>query len=237
MNKKSSSVVRVLVAALSTWGASASAQTFSLTPVCAPGLCGASSLGSLASKPAGIRGESQYIQVDVAATTLLQFSSEHVSISAFANGQPFTSSGAFGANASNGGIGIALGRMDNAYHPGCPADVSDTKVEFAIERFGWNDIYGSQILNCASFNKSALHGVWKVRISIYAECIGTTCFASASVTDASSSALLASVSSSGIPLMNPTIARHNWYAVTNFANEPLNYSASFWVLNQSYSSY
>ncbi|NNC01517.1 hypothetical protein HJC10_01420 [Corallococcus exiguus] len=111
------SLIRGLVVAVMSWGASASAQTsFSLTPPCAPGLCGASRLGAAAMKPAGAVGDSQYIEVDVAATQLLQ-------------------------------------------------------------------------------------------------------------------------SSSGIALANPNTARRPWYAVTHFAAEPFNYSATFWVRSESYNSY
>jgi hypothetical protein len=237
MNRKSSTAVRILAVSFLAWGASASAQSFSLTPPCAPGLCGASRIGGAASKPAGAVSEEQYIEVDVDATTLLQSSSEHIAISAFANGQPFTTTGAFGTNAPNGGIGIGLGRIDSASHPSCPADASDTKVEFAIEQFAWNDIYGSQILHCVSFNKSALTGVWKIRIGVFVECVGTTCNASATVENASTFALLGSVSNTGIPLKNPNTARRPWYAVTNFAAEPFNYSASFWVRTEMYSPY
>ncbi|WP_171810518.1 hypothetical protein [Corallococcus exiguus] len=232
------SLIRGLVVAVMSWGASASAQTsFSLTPPCAPGLCGASRLGAAAMKPAGAVGDSQYIEVDVAATQLLQSSSEHIAISGFANGQPFISSGAFGTNAPNGGIGIALGRIDTASHPSCPADPSDSKVEFAIERFAWNDIYGSDILHCVSFDKAALNGVWKLRIGIYVSCVGTTCSASASLEDPVTFVQFGAVSSSGIALANPNTARRPWYAVTNFAAEPFNYSATFWVRSESYTSY
>ncbi|WP_164012846.1 hypothetical protein [Pyxidicoccus trucidator] len=238
MNRKSSTVVRILAVSLLAWGASASAQSsFSLTPPCAAGLCGASKIGGAASKPAGAVTEEQYLEVDVDATTLLQSSNEHIAISAFANGQPFTTTGAFGTNAPNGGIGIALGRIDNASHPSCPVDSSDTQVEFAIEQFAWNNIYGSQILDCVSFNKSALTGVWKIRIGVFVQCVGTTCNASATVENASTFALLGSVSDTGIPLANPNTARRPWYAVTNFAAEPYNYSATFWVRTEMYSPY
>jgi hypothetical protein len=238
MNRKSSTAVRLLAIAALAWGASASAQaqSFSLTPPCAPGLCGASKIGGLVSKPAGAVSDEQYIEVDVAATQLLQSSSEHIAISAFANGQPFGTSGAFSTTAPNGGIGIAMGRIDNASHPSCPTDSSDTQVEFAIEQFAWGDIYASQILNCVSFNKSALNGVWKLRIGVFVKCVGTTCNASATVENAATFALLGSVSSTGIPLTNPTTVRRPWYAVTNFAAEQFNYSASFWVRTEVYSS-
>ncbi|MCY1032444.1 hypothetical protein OV207_13310 [Corallococcus sp. BB11-1] len=237
MNWKTSSAVRLLALSLFAWGASASAQTFSLTPPCAPGLCGASKIGGAAVKPAGATRETQSIEVDVAATALLQSSSEHIAISGFASGQPFNTTGAFSPNAPNGGIGIALGRIDNAAHPSCPADASDTQVEFAIEQFGWSDIYGSRILDCVSFSKSALSGVWKLRISLFVQCWGATCSAAATVENASTFALLGSVSSTAIPLQNPTIARRPWYAVTNFAAEPFNYSASFWVRDETYTPF
>jgi hypothetical protein len=71
MNSKSSTIARSFAALFLTWGASASAQSFSLTPPCAPGLCGASRVGGWATKPAGAVTEEQYIEVDVNATTLL----------------------------------------------------------------------------------------------------------------------------------------------------------------------
>ncbi|NVJ25621.1 MULTISPECIES: hypothetical protein [Myxococcus] len=230
-------MIRPLVVSLFAWGASASAQDFSLTPPCAPGLCGASQMGVAATKPAGTLLETHYIEVDIAATTLLQSSSEHIAISAFANGQPFDASGAFTTTAPNGGIGIALGRIDTAAHPSCPLDSSNTKVEFAIEQFAWSDIYGSRILHCVSFNKSALTGVWKLRVSVFVECVGTTCSASASVENPVTFALLASVSSTGIPLANPNTTRRPWYSVTNFVDEPFNYSASFWKRAEMYAPY
>jgi hypothetical protein len=200
-------------------------------------LCGASKIGGAALKPAGAVREEQYIEVDVAATTLLQSNDEHIAISAFANGQPFTPKGFWNEpNAPNGGIGIALGRIDRS---NCPADGYDTHVEFAIEQFGWADPTGggSRILDCVSFNKSALTGVWKIRISVFVACVGTTCNASATVENASTFALLGSVSNTGIQLKNPTTARRPWYAVTNLAAQPFNYSASFWVRTEMYSPY
>ncbi|MCP3168490.1 hypothetical protein [Myxococcus qinghaiensis] len=230
-------MIRSLVVSLLAWGTSASAQDFSLTPPCAPGLCGASQLGIRATKPADAVRESQYIEVDISATTLLQNSNEHIAISAFANGAPFGTSGAFSTTAPNGGIGIALGRIDTASHPSCPLDSSNTNVEFAIEQFAWSDIYGSQILHCVSFNKSALTGVWKIRVSVFVECTGATCRASATVENPVTFALLGSVTSTGIPLANPTTVRRPWYAVTNFSDEPYNYSASFWKRTEMYTPY
>lgn len=234
---KPSTVIRSLVVSLLAWGTSVSAQDFSLTPPCAAGLCGASHLGIRGTKPEGAVRETHYIEVDISATTLLQDSNEHIAISTFANGQPFGTSGAFGTTAPNGGIGIALGRIDTASHPSCPLDSSNTKVEFAIEQFAWSDIFGSQILHCVSFNKSALTGVWKIRVAVFVECAGTTCSASATVENPATFALLGSVSSTGIPLANPSTVRRPWYAVTNFSDEPFNYSASFWKRSETYTPY
>lgn len=237
MTRKPSAVIQSLVVAFFAWGASASAQDFTLTPPCAPGLCGAARVGVLATKPAGAIRETHYIEVDIAATELLRNSSEHIAISGFAQGQPFGPTGGFTSVAPNGGIGIALGRIDTAAHPSCPLDASDTKVEFAIEQFAWSDIYGSRILDCVSFDKSALTGVVLLRVSIFVECVGTTCSASASVLELGTIALLATVYDTGIPLANPNTVRRPWYAVTNFVAEPLNYSASFWRRAERYASY
>lgn len=88
-----------------------------------------------------------------------------------------------------------------------------------------------------SFDKSALTGVWKVRVSLFVDCAVTTCSASATVENPVTFVQLASVSNAGIPLANPTTLRRPWYAVTNFVGEPFNYSASFWVRSESYISY
>lgn len=234
MSRKTGRAVGLFAVSFLLWSTAATAQSFFLTPPCAPGLCGASRLGTTTRKAPNAALENQFVEVDVTATALLQSSSEHVAVSTFASGQPSGASGAFTADASNGGIGLALGRLDRAYHPTCPADPFDSKVEFAIETFGWRDIYASRILNCVSFDKSALTGTGTLRLSLTVWCIGTTCNASASVQSLSTYAVLGSVSSNNIMLANPNTSRHIWYAVTNFAPEPYTHGAQFQVRAEGY---
>ena len=107
-------------------------------------------------------------------------------------------------------------------------------VEFAIERFAWNNISASEIKHCVSFSKAALKGVSRLRLSIFVECVGTTCNAYATVENASTFTLLGAVSETGMMLANPTTTRRPWYAVTNFTADFVNYNAWFQVRTEMY---
>jgi hypothetical protein len=226
----------LLVSALLLLGPTpADAQSFTLTPTCAAP-CGRDYLGPVWTKPSGAIYDAHEISVRMDAATLLRSTSQHIAISGMASGRPFLASGSFSTDASNGGIGIALGRIDNVSHAKCPQDTAtDDHVELGIEQFNWRNI-SSQITACTRFSKSLLSANPKLLLNLEIRCMLGDCTASASLRNDATGALLASVTGKAL-VANPTATRNIWYAVTKFATEAVQPSVSFQVLGQTYISY
>jgi len=223
----------LLVSALLFLGStSAEAQTFTLTPTC-PTPCGSDYLGPVWTKPSNAIYDSHTIDVRLTAATLLRSTSQHLAISGLAAGRPFNQDGSFTQDASNGGIGIALGRIDNNPHAKCPVDTAtDDHVELGIEQFSWRNI-SSKITACTRFSKSLLAANPKLLLKLEMGCLLGDCSVSATLYNDQTGALLASVTGKAV-VSNPTATRNIWYAVTKFANETVTPSVTFQVLGQTY---
>jgi hypothetical protein len=183
-------------------------------------------------KPAGALFEEQYLEVDISASAMLQSSVEHVAVSAFAGAPPFNASGQWTADASGGGVGIALGQLGN-----CPGGALSTHVQLGIERFDWGSPMDSNIVACAQIPKTTLASVPTVRLGLFVMCTAGFCDASAWLDNPVSLASLATVSANGILLENPLPRRRIFYAVSNFADEAFNYPATFSVRTENYWTY
>lgn len=214
-------------------GATAAAVTpaFSLNPAFCTPVCGASKLADRSwNKPARASYEDQTVEVDVAASSLLQAGVENVFVSTLSGDQAFTSSGQFTANATGGGIGIVLGSAQPPYHPTCVGANSDNR-QFGIFAYSWGDPWGSTpgMVACKNIAKSLLAS-GTVRISITTGCgpgLAPLCSVTATLTHLSTGAVLASATASGVRLKNPTSARKVWYGVSNYDAASANYPVTF----------
>lgn len=127
-------------------------------------------------------------------------------------------------------MGVALGEISSAYHPACPPDPNDTKVEFAIERFVASGQTGSALVQCVSFNKALLGGVAALKLSVSVHCTpATNCLVVATLRNAASNAMIANLTAN-VVRANTSQARKVWYAVTDFDQaDTKRYSATFEV--------
>ncbi|ADO74159.1 uncharacterized protein STAUR_6402 [Stigmatella aurantiaca DW4/3-1] len=214
--------------------APADAQTFTLTSVCKTP-CGQDYLGPVWTKPGSALFEEHFIQVRLDAAVLMRSASEHIAISGMASGRPFRPGGTFSPDASNGGVGIALGRIDKASHDACPEDTASEYVELGIEQFGWRDPFASKITACTNFRKSLLASNTTVLLSLSIKCSGNLCAVTAGLTHDGTGAQLASVSGYAT-VANPTATRNIWYALTNFQGEKVEPSVTFQVIRQTYTA-
>lgn len=220
-----------------TGSASAAETSFTLTPPICSGVCGASRLSMQKLRPAyPILSETQNTTFNLHATDLLRNSGEHLAVALMASDQPFLTNGAWNSpSAPGGGLGIALGKISSEYHPACPVDPNDTRVEFAIERFVASGVVGSTLVSCVSFPKALLAGAPVLRISINVMCSATAkCWVTATLRNAGSNTVIASVGA-GADRANMVNARRSWYAVTDFDQaDGKRYSARFENLEESY---
>lgn len=212
------------------------AAPFVLTPAPQNTALGASRLTQQALRPVGpIASEAQYAEFRVSASELLKDSQEHIAVSLMATDQPFTAGGAWTTTAPGGGIGIALGAISSQFHPACPADLNNSRVEFAIERFGANDPNASTLIKCVSFAKTVLISAPTFKITVSTDCVANSCYTTATLRNAATNAVLASVSAPSVTRANTTRLRKVWYAVTDFDKvDAKRYSATFEVLTEEY---
>lgn len=214
-------------------GATAQAATpaFTLNPAFCTPVCGASKLADRSyTKPARADTEDSQVEVDVAASDLLQAGVENVFVSTLAGDQAFTSSGQFTPNATGGGIGIVLGSAHPPYHPTCVGANSSNR-QFGIFAYSWADPYGptAGMVACKNIDK-ALLASGTVRISVTTSCgrgLSPYCSASATLTSLTTGAVLATATASNIRLQNPTNARKIWYGVSNYDAASANYPVTF----------
>lgn len=212
------------------------AAPFVLTPPPQNAALGASQMTQQALRPVGPIGpETQYAEFRLSASELLKNSQEHIAVSLMATDQPFTAGGAWTITAPGGGIGIALGTISSQFHPACPADLNNSRVEFAIERFGANDPNASTLIKCVSFAKSVLISAPTFKITVSTDCVASSCFTMATLRNAATNAVIASVSAPSVTRANTTRLRKVWYAVTDFDKvDAKRYSATFEVLTEEY---
>ncbi|MET4728068.1 hypothetical protein ABIE09_001875 [Lysobacter enzymogenes] len=221
-------------------GASAAAATpaFSLNPAFCTPVCGASQLAERSwIKPARATYEEQTVEVDVAASSLLQAGVESVFVSNLSGDQAFTSSGQFTANATGGGIGIVLGSAQPPYHPTCVGANSGNR-QFGIFAYSWGDPSGptTGMVACKNIDK-ALLASGTVRISVTTSCgpgLRPLCLVSATLTSVSTGAVLATASANSVRLKNPLNARKVWYGVSNYDAASPNYPVTFTPRVESY---
>jgi hypothetical protein len=240
MNQQSKWVVPVAIAAvLGAVATNASAVTISASNGCSTApYCGASFLSGQWNKSPSAIFEEQYFLVDVAASTLLQATSEHLAMSTFAQDRPFNSSNQWvgpphgSGPAPNGGLGVILGAVGSPWTT-CPADASNLYVEFAVERFGHSGTTGTQVLDCDRVSKATLSGVSTLRVEVYASCLFGTCNVSATLSNPSTSQVYATVTQGGIVLQNPTGERDIWYGFLN-ASTPYTLNVDYSVIAESY---
>ncbi|QWP77142.1 hypothetical protein J5226_01680 [Lysobacter sp. K5869] len=218
--------------------AAAATPTFTLNPAFCTPVCGASQLAERSwTKPARANYEEQTVEVDVAASDLLQAGIENVFVSTMSGDQAFAPSGQFTANATGGGIGIVLGSAHPPYHPTCVgADFSNR--QFGIFAYSWGDPYGptAGMVACKNIAKSALAS-GTVRISINTYCgmgLRPLCDVTAKLTHLQTGVVLATASASNVRIKNPLAARKVWYGVSNYDAAAPNYPVTFTPRTETY---
>jgi hypothetical protein len=241
MSRQSSLVVALAGSVLLGAASTATAVTLSAPNSCSTWpYCGASFLSGQWSRPGNSVWEEQYFLVDVSASALLQSTGEHLAMSAFANSQPFDANNAWVGPlngqglAPNGGIGIALGAINSSSWRSCLSDPTDTNVEFAIERFGYQGTTNTRILDCEAVSKSTLSGVSTLRVEFYATCSFGSCNASATLSNTSTSQVYATLGQGAITLQNTSADRDIWYGLLNVSTSSV--SATYSVVGESYTS-
>lgn len=230
--------VLLIVVAIGVVSESKAAAPFVVTPPPQNTALGASRLTQQALRPLGpVVSESQYIEFRVSANELLKDSQEHIAVSLMATDQPFTAGGEWTPTAPGGGLGIALGTISSQSHPACPGDPSNNKVEFAIERFVASapNTTSSTLVKCVSFPKTVLNSAPTLKLTVSTECLAGYCNATATLRNASSNTVIASVYVPSVTRANVTRLRKVWYAVTDFDKaDAKRYSATFEVLTEQY---
>jgi|GEM_PF-3376242 len=217
--------------------AAAATPAFTLNPAFCTPVCGASQLASRSwIKPARATFEDQTVEVDVAASDLLQAGIENVFVSTMSGDQAFTSSGQFTPNATGGGIGIVLGSARPPYHPTCVGATADNR-QFGIFAYSWGDPYGptAGMVACKNVAKTQITGT--VRISVTTSCgpgLKPYCSVSATLKDAATGALLASASVNSVRMTNPNNQRKIWYGVSNYDAAAPNYPVTFTPRSENY---
>lgn len=215
----------------------AGTQGISLFPPCEPFECGDSRISSVAERPATpIQWEEQRVRVEIAAESLLRDSMEHVAVSLMAGAEAFAEDGSFAQpHGPGGGIGVAIGTFDRRVHPACAEDPGNTRIEFAVEQFGWGNPYASTLPVCTSLSRSVLDRAPVLELRLSVRCYpGASCSLNASLHDPATGEALQRLQASGLQLANPGRLRASWFGVTNIQYDDPARGARIRVLDEHY---
>jgi len=215
----------------------AHAQGITLFPPCEPFECGDSRISSVAQRPAGpLQWEEQRVRVEIAAESLLRDSTEHVAVSLMAGAEAFAADGSFAQPyGPGGGIGVAIGTFHRRVHPACAEDPGNTRIEFAVEQFGWGNPYESTLPVCVSLPRSVLDRAPVLELRLSVRCYpAASCSLNASLHDPETGEALQRLQASGLRLANPGALRATWYGVTNIQYDDPVRGARIRVLDEHY---